>query len=638
MDNTNNVINSNTTNNNVTNADIVKKSKKYLRDSKGAFSLFIKPISNKIKGNGNAVKGITNILDALMVRQIIDIDTYNNIKFEAINTSKPVEQLLIDNKILTLDEVFMLYSEIHNIPYVSLIDLNIDLEILNIIPKDIAEKTLSVSFYRENEIVFVATNDPLDLQKIKYLENLTGKIIRAFYTSPEQIKLVINTKYSAQINKEVEEALEDFQTSNVLNLDGYSENVLNDDVQNAPIIKIVNMILEYGISHKSSDIHIEPRESKITVRFRINGLLAEKLTIPKKLHAALVARIKILCNAKIDEHRIPQDGRFQVKVKNGYSVDIRVSIIPAIYGEKIVMRLLEKKQDIKSLKDLGMFGISLNRLENSLKKTQGIILVTGPTGSGKTQTLSSCLKILNTPEVNIVTLEDPVEIKIDGVNQVQVNPEVGLTFASGLRAFLRQDPDIIMVGEIRDSETAQLAIQAALVGRLVLATIHTNSAAGAFTRLVDMGIEPFLITSTVNLVLAQRLVRVLCTHCKEKYLADKEKIFQIKQSFDNNMPFILKDSQGSVIIEINQETERLEFFKNVGCPKCNMSGFSGRTGIFETLQMSEKIANMILNKSSISDINRQAIKEGMTTLVQDGFIKALLGITTIEEVLRVKNE
>jgi type IV pilus assembly protein PilB len=463
-----------------------------------------------------------------------------------------------------------------------------------------------------------------------------GKKIEVYYASEDDINNVLESKYGAQITKDVDEAMEQVGGDNLLDINSMQENEITKDPQNAPIIRIVNMILDYGIKNKASDVHIESREKKVIVRFRVRGILSEKLTIPKKLLPAVVSRIKILSNLKIDEHRVPQDGRFQVKLGD-LIVDIRVSIMPNIYGEKIVMRLLSKTESVLKLEELGMRGINYSRMRDSLKKTQGIVIVSGPTGSGKTQTLASSLKILNTPEVNIMTLEDPVEIRVDGVTQVQINPEVGLTFASGLRSFLRQDPDIIMVGEIRDSETAALAVQSALVGRLVLSTLHTNSAAGSFVRLLDMGVEPFLLSSTVNVIIAQRLVRVLC-ECKIAKEATAEEIRELHKELDVLNSFDVFNPDHTVKAHFDKNSAKATLYKPKGCPKCNESGFISRTGIFEALKMSDTIARAVIQKKTIQEIQDLAISEGMITMVQDGYIKALEGITTLEEVMRVKNE
>ena len=361
------------------------------------------------------------------------------------------------------------------------------------------------------------------------------------------------------------------------------------------------------------------------------------MTLPKKLANPIVSRIKILSNLKIDEKRIPQDGRFQVKNGNKL-IDIRVSIMPTVYGEKVVLRLLEKGGGTMDLKDTGLRGPAYKIYIENLKKTQGIILITGPTGSGKTQTLASSLKILNKPEVNIMTIEDPVEIRIDGITQVQVNNEVGLTFAKALRSFLRQDPDIIMVGEIRDSETADLAIQAALTGHLVLATLHTNNAAGALPRLLDMGVEPFLLSSTINVVVAQRLVRRIHNKCKKPYTAPLEVVKRIHKELDGLKGFDLfaysKNDPGATEAI---EDDVVTLYKGEGDPECNYTGFKGRIGIFETMLVTPVISKMIMQEKSAEEIERVAIEEGMITMIQDGFMKALEGITTIEEVLRVVN-
>lgn len=588
--------------------------------------------------NGTSIKGMNNMLDALLARGLLSIDQYNSVKFESINTNKSIEDLIKEKNLVTAKDLVRTNAEMVGIPFVDLEEVNIDNETLNKIPQDTAKTYMAVPFEEGQSAIKVAMKDPLDLQKVKYLEGFLAKKVEAFYADEESINRVIDTKYGAQLGTELDQALEEVESSNLIDINKspYTDNDLGQDIGKAPIIKIVNMILDYGIKNKASDIHIEPREKKIAVRFRIRGILSEKLTIPRTLLSPLVTRIKILSDLKIDEHRVPQDGRFQVKSGNSYT-DLRVSVMPSIFGEKIVMRLLQKSQTVLSLEDLGLRGIALSRMLDSLKRTQGIILVTGPTGSGKTQTLASCLKILNTSEVNISTLEDPVEIRIDGVNQVQVNSEVGLTFATGLRSFLRQDPDIILVGEIRDSETASLSVQAALVGRLVLSTVHTNSAAGAFIRLIDMGVEPFLLTSTINLIIGQRLIRVLC-ECKKPVKATAEEVELIHKELDSLNGFNIFDEEHNVKLHFDSKTQDITLYKPVGCPKCDDTGYRSRTGIFEGLKMSETISKAVLNNPTIESIAQIAIQEGMTTMVQDGFIKALEGITTLEEVLRVKNE
>jgi type IV pilus assembly protein PilB len=455
---------------------------------------------------------------------------------------------------------------------------------------------------------------------------MIGRPVKPFFASASAINIIIDTRYGAQVGEEVEEALE--EVAGIVDIKtGETEDITQSDISSAPVSRIVNMILEYAAKFKASDVHIEPRENKLSVRYRVHGVMSEKLTLPKKLIPSIVSRIKILSDLKIDEHRVPQDGRIQLKVDDKL-IDLRVSVVPAIYGEKVVMRLLERGGSVLPLEKTGLRGQGYKIFIESLAKTQGIILITGPTGSGKTQTLASSLQILNKPDVNIMTLEDPVEIRVDGVNQVQVNADVGLTFAKGLRSFLRQDPDIIMVGEIRDKETAELAIQASLTGHLVLATLHTNSAAGALPRLYDMGVPPYLLASTIDVVVAQRLVRTLDAKSAEMFVPPDEIVQQIKGA--------LASVKGYDMLTAAGDPQKIELFKAVSSPQ-NPSGYAGRIGIFEVMRISDKIGRMITGNKSAQEIERQAIDEGMITLLQDGFMKALEGITTVEEILRVRN-
>ncbi|MBI2599676.1 type II/IV secretion system protein, partial [Candidatus Daviesbacteria bacterium] len=384
-----------------------------------------------------------------------------------------------------------------------------------------------------------------------------------------------------------------------------------------------NQLLEYAVKARASDIHIEPEETQTRVRYRVDGILQEKILLPKGVHDALVSRIKILAVLKIDEKRLPQDGRFTFTY-GPHEVDLRISIIPTVFGEKVVMRLLPKSTAAPSLIELGLRGVSLKAFEGQLLRTHGIILVCGPTGSGKTTTLYSILTKISTTKVNVVTIEDPVEYQITGVNQVQVNPGVGLNFASALRSFLRQDPNIIMVGEVRDSETAELAIQAALTGHQVFSTVHTNSASGAAPRLLDMGVEPFLLTSALNAAVGQRVVRKICPHCKIEFNASPEIIDGIKQVLGK----ILPTSQAST----------LKLYKGQGCNFCNHTGYLGRVGIFEVLVMTESLNKLILEHTASGLIEEAAVANGMITMKQDGYLKVLEGVTTLEEVLRVAQD
>ncbi len=398
-------------------------------------------------------------------------------------------------------------------------------------------------------------------------------------------------------------------------------------IEEAPIIKIVDVILSNAIEGNASDIHVEPSEKDVRVRYRIDGILHTSLMLPKSIHSAIVSRIKILSNLKIDESRLPQDGRFHVDVGKK-SVDLRVSILPLIYGEKIVMRILDKTTNAPTLEQLGIRGLGLTWIKENIKKTHGIFLITGPTGSGKSTTLYSILSILNTPTVNILTLEDPVEYFIEGVNQSQINPDIGLTFANGLRSMLRQDPNIIMVGEIRDKETAEIAVHAALTGHLLFSTLHTNNSVGAMPRMIDMGIEPFLLTASVNLIMAQRLVRKICPDCKQEIPLTKAVEEEIRKSLENVPEEYFE----------GLDRKNLKVFKGAGCEKCGHTGYNGRSGIYEVLPVTPDIQDLVLSKSSTRRLYEEAAKLGMITMKQDGVIKILRGETTMEEIIRVTTE
>jgi type IV pilus assembly protein PilB len=397
-------------------------------------------------------------------------------------------------------------------------------------------------------------------------------------------------------------------------------------IRDAPITKIVETFLGFAMKARASDIHIEPQEERTRVRYRIDGILYEKLVLPKSVHDAVISRIKILSNLKIDEKRVPQDGRFTF-VSDGEEVDLRVSTLPTVHGEKVVMRLLKKNSLIPSLEDLGMRGFALKNLEKAIHVPHGIVLVTGPTGSGKTTTLYSVLHMINTPKVNIMTLEDPVEYQMQGVNQVQINPQAGLTFASGLRSFLRQDPNIIMVGEIRDTETAELAIQASLTGHLVFSTLHTNSAAGALPRIMDMGAEPFLVISSMTLVMAQRVVRRLNDPYKEEYQPPPAVVEDIKK--------VLGQSYLDWCKQKGKDPDQVTLYR-ARADRPNTEGeYKGRIGVYEVMPMNEEIGRLVLDRAPASELEKIAVKEGMLFMKHDGYFKALEGMTTIEEVLRV---
>lgn len=583
-------------------------------------------ILNSDLNKSDSVLEQDELLKSLIKRGLLTIQKLDELKVKALTSGKKVEQILIDEKVIDSKTLAQTKSEVYDIPYIDISDKRVPLEVLNLFSKDIAKRNQAIVFEDSEDFVKVAMEDPLDLQKTRFLTTILGKKVEPYFTDPASIDTFIDTRYGAQISEEVDEALED--VADIVDVSDAGINTF-DDISTAPVARIVNMILEYAVKHKASDIHVEPRESGIVVRYRLSGVLYEKLTFPNKLEKSVIARIKILSNLRIDEHRVPQDGRFQVKLED-YIVDVRVSIIPSVYGEKIVLRLLERGSNFIELDNTGIRGKAKQDLLDGLKKTQGIILITGPTGSGKTVTLASSLKILNKPEVNIVTLEDPVEIKVEGITQIQVNNEIGMTFANGLRAILRQDPDIIMVGEIRDQETARLAVQASLTGHLVLATLHTNDSAGAIPRLIDMGVEPFLLSSTINVVGAQRLTRKICEFCKTSYKANDQEVSQIKEK--------LVDIKGFDFEKMLEETNgEITLYKGKGCPKCGESGYAGRIGIFEVFTSDEEIKKLISSNTTSENFKKTLKEKDMITMVQDGFFKVLEGVTTIEEVLRVVN-
>ena len=476
-----------------------------------------------------------------------------------------------------------------------------------------------------NKHVVRCDEESLDLGVIDFLEK-NGYRIAPFFTTLTELNQEIIERYAQSLSSSNAALKENAPASFSKGVEikaAVARNV-GDTIREAPIAKIVETVLGYAVKSRASDVHIEPQEDKTRVRYRIDGVLHEKLVLPKSVQDAVVSRIKVLSDMKIDEKRIPQDGRFNFKVDKE-EVDLRVSSLPTVHGEKIVMRLLKKSGGVPTLQELGIRGTALKNLEAASIVPHGIVLVTGPTGSGKTTTLYSLLTKINSPKVNIVTLEDPVEYQMAGINQVQINPQAGLTFASGLRAFLRQDPNIIMVGEIRDQETAELAIQAALTGHVVFSTLHTNSAAGALPRLLDMKAEPFLLVSSMTLVMAQRVVRKICLDCKEEYDPEEVVLEDIKKVLGGLFDGWAKQNP----------TEKIKLHRGKGCDECGGTGYKGRIGVYEVLVMNEKIGRLILERRPAEDIEKQSTEDGMVLMKQDGYLKVLEGITTIEEVLRV---
>ena len=515
-------------------------------------------------------------------------------------------------------EIIRARADIEKVSYVDLEKIPVDSQAVGLISESITRRYQIIPYRYEpkESAIYIGSEDPTNMSIVDFLEKKTGKKIVLTLADGEQISKMIDLSYSQGLSPEVRDALKEYSPDQ-----SKETQVSNIQLQQAPIAKIVSTILDFSVKGRASDIHIEPEETRTKVRYRIDGILQEKLSLPKTIHEALVSRIKILSEMKIDEKRIPQDGRFTFKSKID-EVDLRVSTLPTVFGEKVVMRLLKKTGGIPTLAELGFGGPQLKELEEAIAKPYGIILITGPTGSGKTTTLYSILSRLNKPTVNIVTLEDPVEYQIAGINQVQINAQAGLTFATGLRAFLRQDPNIILVGEVRDKETTQLAIQAALTGHLVFSTLHTNNAATAIPRLIDLGAESFLIVSVLTAILAQRISRKICPYCKVMYQASPEISANIKAVLGPLFPK-------------KYEKDTIQLSKGQGCYECNQTGYLGRIAIFEILKVTTAINQHILHQESAEEIEKTAKKEGFIRMVEDGYLKVLDGVTTMEEVLRV---
>lgn len=562
-----------------------------------------------------------SLVDILLAQGALTADRAKQVKLAEIQTGKPQEKIIIEQRIVNEDALIKARATLYNIPFVDLRAIPVSPQALAVLPQEVAKKfkVFPVSTDPAKKDLVLAMSDPLDLTAVEFIEQRTGYHIISQAAVPSVIEEFIAQRYETTLSQEVTAALKEVSTGPKINtLDVSKQGGL---IKQERISEVVTHILDFAVRSRASDIHIEPLERSTRVRYRIDGILQEKLTIPRELHDALVSRIKILSGMKIDEKRIPQDGRFNFKNAQE-EVDLRVSTLPTSIGEKVVMRLLKKTGGVPDLPALGLRGNALKNLENAILRPHGIITICGPTGSGKTTTLYSLIQRLNTPKVNIMTLEDPVEYKMPGINQVQVNPAVGLTFASGLRSFLRQDPNIILVGEIRDNETAGLAVQAALTGHLVFATLHTNDAAGALPRLLDMGAEPFLLASSMTAIVAQRVLRKIDEKVKEAYAPDKKLEMQIRQELGPLWP----------------ANKPIQLYRGKPTPENNNSGYQGRVGVYEVIPVTEPITKMIIQREAASEIDKLARAEGMISMKQDGLLKALEGITTVEEVLRVAQE
>ena len=543
------------------------------------------------------------------------VELENYMRASQENNQSLLEYLRVQ-KLIKDEDIARAYAEQFGVPFIAVITEKMaDTELISQIPLKFLREHAVIPVFHEGAL-YIVTSDPTDFQPLDELTLLLGGDARPAVSTRGVIIDAINRYYPLEGTKQMIEELEEEQNiaDGAVDFGTIDEEDILGMANEAPIIKLVNHILYQAVKRGASDIHIEPFEKEIRVRYRIDGVMYATFTPPKRAQAALVSRIKIMSNLNIAEKRVPQDGRIQIKIADK-AIDIRVSVLPVAFGERIVMRLLDKTKTIAKLKNMGLSERDYNVINYSIAQPNGIVLLTGPTGSGKTSTLYALLAELNTTEVNIVTVEDPVEYQMQGISQVQVRDKVGLTFAAALRSILRQDPDIVMIGETRDQETAQIAIQASLTGHLVLSTLHTNNAAATITRLIDMGVEPFLIASTLTSVVAQRLVRRLCQVCKQPYTPEADVLRRIGIT--------------------PEQAQNITFYKPYGCEECLNTGYRGRIAIFEVMVMSGRIASLTMERADTAVIQAEALKEGMTLLVQDGILKIKQGSTTIDEVLAV---
>lgn len=574
-----------------------------------------------------------NEIDNKILRELVDngmlpIEKATEVQKTLAAGAGDLQKLLVTEGDIDEDVFTQARASALGMPYVDIGKIIIPKDVLNIIPESTARGHAIVAYEQTPGLLKVAMADPSDRQIVEFIHKKVDMPVEVALTTLSAIKATLN-HYQESLEIELQELIENTGQS----ISGMDD--LNKVAEDLPTIKITDTILRHAIIQGASDIHIEPTEKKVVVRYRIDGILHDMLVLPKNVVAGLVARIKILSKLKIDEHRLPQDGRFKIESPD-YQVAFRVSTLPVFDGEKIVMRLLDESGQGLGLDDMGMSPRTLEIFRNNVTKPHGMILVTGPTGSGKTTTLYAAMREINTPEVNISTIEDPIEYRMQRINQTQVQPKIGLTFSNGLRALVRQDPDVIMVGEIRDEETASLAVNAALTGHLVLSTLHTNSAAGALPRLLDMGVEPFLVASTANVLLAQRLVRRLCKDCRKENNVDKSMLDSLNQSFDIDV--LLKTLKREGVVDAKDTWETIKFYTPVGCNKCR-EGYKGRLGIYEILEVTPQIQKMFSEDTTSKALEEKAREEqDMITIIEDGVIKVVQGMTTLEEVMRVAKE
>lgn len=576
--------------------------------------------------SSEAAGGEDELLELILQEKLINRVQYEEIKEEALKKRRSTEKIIEEKKIVREEDLSRLKSKIYNLPYIDLFGRIVRAEVLNIVPQELAKNYKMAAFNKTGDEVSVAMVEPSNFRALEAIEFIARKNhykIKYYITSTSALKYILR-QYET-LSAEVEEALKGTEEEALEFKEvSLAEEGLEEVVKTAPVSKMLSVILRHAVEGKASDVHIEPVGNETRVRYRIDGILHTSLVLPKHVHPSIVARVKVLSNLKIDETRVPQDGRYKMTYE-GRDIDYRISTLPLINNEKVVMRILDTSTAMTNLNELGFWGRALEVMEENIEKSHGMFLITGPTGSGKSTTLYALLNILNEEAVNIITLEDPVEYYIRGVNQSQVNPEVGLTFAAGLRSILRQDPDIIMVGEIRDNETAELGVHAALTGHIVLSTLHTNDSLGAVPRLIDMKIEPFLLTSSLNLVMAQRLVRRICPNCKKEYTLPPILEEEVWKELENiPKPNIPED------VKI---TKPLKMYMGKGCVRCENTGYKGRIAIVEVMEVNESIRRIILSGGDVMEKMRgEFIKQGNFYMRQDGIFKAFRGITTIEEV------
>ncbi|MFH1710433.1 MAG: type IV-A pilus assembly ATPase PilB [bacterium] len=562
------------------------------------------------------VKQRKSLGESLVEQKIISEEQLKSAIKESEKGNEPLRKTLVKLGLVSEEDIVTFFEEQLGIPRVDLRNYLIDAKLIALIPENIAKKHTLIPLFKTGDTLTIATADPLNVIALDEVKLKTKSNIEPAVATESEVRNAINQYYG--ISDSIENVIKSIDMKTLTIEEGSEElepEKLRSIAEEAPIIKLVNLIILQAIRDKASDIHVEPEEDGLQIRFRVDGILHEQATIPKQMQAAVLSRIKIMSEMNIATKRIPQDGRFRLNIEGG-KIDLRVSSMPTIFGENIVMRLLDTTSILIGMEKLGFDENNFEQFKSLIVKPYGIILVTGPTGSGKTTTLYSALNSINTPDKNIITVEDPVEYQLRMIRQSQINLKAGFTFATGLRSILRQDPDVIMVGEIRDLETAEISVQAALTGHLVFSTLHTNDAPGSLTRLIDMGVEPFLISSSVIGIIAQRLVRTICTSCKQSYTPSSEVVKNLGVELPKNP----------------------KFYKGTGCKACKNTGFKGRIGIFEMLLMNDKVRNLLLAKTPSSQIKHMAQEDGMKTLREDGVAKALAGVTTIDEVVRVTQE